>query len=101
MKDDDRIARAMERFKAKPLGSQLDDLTRMAMVRKAQLLGLPLPEDDDMSLEACRQRNLVLAAADSTINHRIKVDENGLRASSQSLLPALLEKIEKALKEHS
>lgn len=94
------FSRAMARFKAKPLGEQLDELTRVALIRKAELLGLPLPEDEDMSFDACRQRQLILAAADSTINQRIKVDENALRASSQSLLPALLEKIEKALKEH-
>jgi hypothetical protein len=86
-------------FRELDMAGKLDSLTEVALDRKMDILGTPLPPDDDDSAEACRMRALILAAADSAINQKIKVDETAMVARrSQELLPELLARIEAALK---
>ena len=98
MGDDERMQIALAKFQQKPIGEQLDDLTKIALMRKAQILGLPLPDDEDMSADAMRQRSIILSAADSTINQKIKVDDTAMRQRADDQLPQLLARIEAALK---
>ncbi len=76
----------------------LDYATKLALEKKIALLEMDLPGPKDMRPEAQRHRVLIASVADSTINQKIKVDETQLRQRSEEFLPALLEKIEKALK---
>ena len=85
-------------FDALSPSEQLQWLAELALIRKKQLLQTPLPGDNDGSHDAHRVRLMLLAAADSSINQLIKVNEVQLRQRTEELLPALLEKIEKALK---
>src|SRR5476649_2037733 len=78
---------------------ELDALTEIAMRQKRIILETELPGPKDNRPEAVRTRALVLSAADSTINQKIKVDETAMVARrSQELLPELLARIEAALK---
>ena len=76
---------------------KLDWLGNLALDRKRDLLGTPLPADDDDSVEAHRLRTVILTAADSTINQIIKVNEVRLRAREVDMLPEILARIDKAL----
>jgi hypothetical protein len=79
--------------------TELDALTEIAMKQKRIILETELPGPKDNRPEAQRTRALVLAAADSTINQKIKVDETAMVARrSQELLPELLARIEAALR---
>ena len=76
---------------------KLDWLGNLALDRKRDLLGTPLPADDDDSVEAHRLRTVILTAADSTINQIIKVNEVRLRARQVDMLPEILARIDAAL----
>ncbi len=77
---------------------ELDALTEIAMRQKRIILETELPGPKDHRPEAVRTRALVLSAADSTINQKIKVDEAVMRQQSNDGLPALLERIAAVLK---
>ncbi len=76
---------------------QLRLLSRYALDVKRELLMSAVPGADARP-ETARERALLLAAADSTINQTIKVDEATMRQQSNDGLPALLERIAAVLK---
>jgi hypothetical protein len=96
------VGRQAEKLKrewdAMSAAEQLRLLSRYSLDVKRELLLSAVPQADARP-ETARERALLLAAADSTINQTIKVDEAALQARrSQELLPELLARIEAALK---
>ena len=77
---------------------ELDALTEIAMRKKREILELELPGPRDHRPEAVRTRALVLSAADSTINQKIKVDESSMRQRQDESRQAILERIALAMK---
>jgi hypothetical protein len=78
--------------------AKLQLLTELSLDRKFEILRIPLPADDDDSVEAHRVRQLILSAADSTIHQTIKVEEGQLRKAEGTGLAALLDRIDAAIK---
>jgi hypothetical protein len=72
--------------------------TKLALDLRIELLEGGLPGPKDMRPEATRHRALINNIAETTINQKIKVDETQLRERSSDQLPALLARIEAALK---
>jgi hypothetical protein len=56
-------------------------LLDQALDRKRDILTMPLPDDDDDSVEATRLRSLILSAADSTIGQTIQLRTNQLASA--------------------
>jgi hypothetical protein len=80
----ERVGAAMTKALTPPTWDDLSPgekqawLLDQALGRKREILTLPLPDDDDDSLEATRLRSLILAAADSTIGQTIALRSNML-----------------------
>ncbi len=72
--------------------------TKLALAKKIEILQGEMPSLKDMRPEAQRHRALIVSVIESTINQKIKVDETQMRETASDQLPALLERIEKALK---
>ena len=89
----DKLKREFDRMSA---AEQLVVIGRYALDVKREILTSAVPQADGTP-ESARERALLLAAADSTINQIIKVNEVQLRAREVDMLPEILARIDKAL----
>jgi hypothetical protein len=77
-----------------PPGEKQVWLLDRALDRKREILTIPLPDDGDDSPEATRLRQLILAAADSTISQTIALRSNMLATAQDTRDHELLKIIE-------
>jgi hypothetical protein len=75
-------------------GEKQSRLLDQALDRKREILAMPLPDDDDDSLEATRLRALILDASDSTINQTIALRSNMLAMAEDTHASELEQLIE-------